>query len=252
MDQIFSGKVAVVTGSASGIGRATAMHMATRGASVAILDIETGPLQEAVEQLRPTGCKLLSIEVDMIDREAVTEAFTRIEHELGPIDILVNNVGQSARERMTPFRESEAETWDFVIDVSLKTALFCSRLVVNGMAERKSGRIVNLSSDGALIGGANVADYSAAKMGVVGFTRALAREMGPFGVTVNVVSPGITNTRAPQRMAGYLLAEKLETVPMGKLVEPEDIANAIGFLSSDHARFITGQNLVVNGGRIFN
>ncbi len=252
MDQIFSGKIAVVTGGGSGIGRATALHLAERGASVAVLDIEREPLEEARQRLAAAGGRVLAIEVDMTDRAAVRAAFGRIEAELGVVDILVNNVGQSARERMTAFRESEPETWDFVIDVSLKTALFCSRLVVNQMVERGSGRIVNLSSDGALVGGANVADYSAAKLGVVGFTRSLARELGPSGVTVNVVSPGITNTRAPQKMAGFLLAKKLEAVPMGKLVEPEDIAHAIGFLASEGARFITGQNLVVNGGRVFN
>ncbi len=252
MDQTFAGKVAVVTGGANGIGRATALHLSERGASVAVLDIEREPLEEIAQALRATGQKALPLDVDMTQREAVAAAFQRIEKELGPIDILVNNVGQGARERMTPFRESEPGTWDFVVGISLMTALFCSRQVVNQMSERGSGRIVNLSSDGALLGGANVADYAAAKMGVVGFTRALAREMGPFNVTVNVVSPGITNTRAPQRMAGYLLAQKLEQVPMGKLVEPEDIANAIGFLASDGARFITGQNLVVNGGRVFN
>ncbi len=252
MDQTFAGKTAVVTGGANGIGRVTALHLAQRGARVAILDRESGPLAEAVAEITAAGGQALPIELDLTNTEAVIQAFKDIEAKLGPVDVLINNVGQTAREQITPFRESTPETWDFVVKISLMTTLLCCRQVVNGMAERGSGRIVNLSSDGALVGGRHVADYAAAKLGVVGFTRSLAREMGPFGVTVNVVSPGITNTRAIQRMAGFATAKMLETVPMGKLLEPEDIAHAIGFLASDAARFITGQNLVVNGGRVFN
>jgi acetoacetyl-CoA reductase/3-oxoacyl-[acyl-carrier protein] reductase len=246
-DQGFGGRVAVVTGAANGIGRAIGMHMAERGATVALLDIEEDALADTANAISIFDGRSLPLLVDMTDRVAVVAAFLKVTAAYGPIDILVNNVGQTARERLSAFADSDPDTWEFVIRLSLMSTLLCTRQVAPAMRDRRSGKIVNIASDAPLYGSPHTADYSAAKLGVVGFTRTLARELGPFAVNVNAVSPGITNTRGPRRMAGNLLAEKLKEVPLGSMCEPEDIANAVGFLASDAARFITGQNLVVNG-----
>jgi NAD(P)-dependent dehydrogenase (short-subunit alcohol dehydrogenase family) len=246
----FEGLVAVITGAGNGIGRACALHMARNGADVVILDIETGPLDQVAAEIVKLGRRVTAYALDLTDYALVEKTFARIR--AGRIDILINNVGQTARERISEFHESSPEVWDFVIKVSLKTTLNCTRQVVAGMRERRSGKIVNISSESALAGDATIADYAAAKAGVVGFTRSLARELGPFQVTVNAVLPGGTITRATERVPKEFIEENLKKIPMGRFNEPDDIANAVGFLASDRARFITGQSLLVNGGRIFN
>ena len=251
MTRRFDGKIAVVTGGANGIGRASARRFAQDGATVAVLDIEAVPLGETVGLIERDGGKALALPCDLLDRAAMTAAFQTIERDLGPVDILLNNVGQTARERASEFWCSEPEIWDFVIGISLMSTLFCSRLVVPSMRERKSGKIVSIASDSPINGDHGIADYSAAKAGVMGFTRSLARELAPFGVNVNAVCPGGTNTRGPKRLPKETYDRALASIPMGQMCEPEDIANGVSFLASDEARFITGQALVINGGRVF-
>jgi acetoacetyl-CoA reductase/3-oxoacyl-[acyl-carrier protein] reductase len=245
------GTVAVVTGGANGIGRAAALRFAREGAAVAVLDLEEVPVQETAEAIRSTVAKVLPIALDLTNRPLVIDAFAKVRRDLGPVQTLLNNVGQTAREKITEFWQSEPETWDFVINVSLMTTLMCTRQVLPDMRERKRGKIVSISSESPLAGDANIADDCAAKLGVVGFTRSLAREMAPFGVTANAVAPGATNTRGPRRMPNDALAKVVAQIPTGQMCEPEDIANAVAFLASDEARLITGQILVVNGGRVF-
>jgi acetoacetyl-CoA reductase/3-oxoacyl-[acyl-carrier protein] reductase len=165
--------------------------------------------------------------------------------------MLTNNIGQTARENYSEFYLAKPETLEFVVGVSLMTTLMCSRQVVEDMRERRFGKIVSISSDSAMNGDIGTVDYAAAKSGVLGFTRALARELGPFKVNVNAVCPGPTNTRAMQRIPKDAYERAKNAIPLGELCEPEDIANAVVFLSSDKARFITGQTLMVNGGRVF-
>lgn len=251
MSERFKGKVAVVTGGANGIGRASALRFAEEGADVAILDIEPGPLEESAGRVLATGRRVLALPLDLTDIVAVEAAFATIRDKLGPVDVLLNNVGQTARERATEFWCSEPHIWDFVIRVSLMTTLNCSRQVVPEMRARKIGRIVSIASDSALIGDEQVADYAAAKAGVIGFTRSLARELAPFKINVNAIAPGPTKTRGPLRLPKDVYDRTVAMVPMGELCDPEDIANAVAFLASDEARFITGQVLAVNGGRIF-
>ena len=187
----FKGKVAVVTGGANGIGRASALRFAEEGADVAILDIEPGPLEESAGRVLATGRRVLALPLDLTDIVAAEAAFATIRDKLGPVDVLLNNVGQTARERATEFWCSEPHIWDFVIRVSLMTTLNCSRQVVPEMRARKVGRIVSIASDSALIGDEQVADYAAAKAGVIGFTRSLARELAPFKINVNAIAPGL-------------------------------------------------------------
>ncbi|MCB1465165.1 MAG: SDR family oxidoreductase [Nitratireductor sp.] len=250
-DKQFENMVAVVTGAGNGIGRACAIAYAREGANVAMFDREADALGESAELVKAEGVRALPVVGDMTKLEEVEAAFAGTRKELGPVDLLVNNIGQTARENYSEFWQAKPETLQFVINVSLMTTLMCSRQVVEDMRERKRGKIVSISSDSAMNGDIGTVDYASAKSGVLGFTRALARELGPFKINVNAICPGPTNTRAMQRIPRDAYERAKNAIPLGELCEPEDIANAAVFLSSDKSRFITGQTLMVNGGRVF-
>ncbi len=247
----FEGRVVIVTGAAHGIGRAMALGFAAEGADVALLDRDGAALAATAEAARGHGRRVLAIEADLLERAALVESFARMGRDFGPPHTLVNNLGQTARERFSLFSDAPAEVLEFVLDISLHAALHCARQVVGGMKDRRAGRIVSISSDSALNGDLGCVDYAAAKAGILGFTRALAREMAPYGVTVNAICPGPTNTRAMQQVPKEAFERARLAVPMQAICEPEDIAHAALFLASSRARFITGQTLVVNGGRGF-
>ncbi|MCI5074467.1 SDR family oxidoreductase [Oricola sp.] len=247
----FAGMIAVVTGAGNGIGRAAALAYAEEGADVAVFDREADALAETADLVKAKGVRAVPVVGDLTKQEEVTAAFDQARKDLGPIDMLLNNIGQTARENYSEFYQAKPETLQFVINVSLMTTLMCSRQVVEEMRERRTGKIVSISSDSAMNGDIGTVDYASAKSGVLGFTRALARELGPFKVNVNAVCPGPTNTRAMQRIPQDAYDRAKNAIPLGELCEPEDIANAVVFLSSDKARFITGQTLMVNGGRVF-
>ncbi|WP_349644617.1 MULTISPECIES: SDR family oxidoreductase [unclassified Bradyrhizobium] len=240
-----------MTGAANGIGRAAALAYAREGADVAVLDREADALAETVELVRASGVRAFPRVGDMTKQDEVVETFAAIKRDFGPVDILLNNIGQTARENYSEFWQAKPETLQFVINVSLMTTLMCTRQVVEDMRERRAGKIVSISSDSAMNGDIGTVDYASAKSGVLGFTRALARELGPFKVNVNAICPGPTNTRAMQRIPRDAYERAKNAIPLGELCEPEDIANAAVFLSSVNARFITGQTLMVNGGRVF-
>jgi acetoacetyl-CoA reductase/3-oxoacyl-[acyl-carrier protein] reductase len=246
----FAGRRAAITGAANGIGRATALRFAAEGASLALLDIEAEPLAATAEACRAAGAPaVFALAADLTQEAAVRDAFARVARELGQIDTLFNNVGESARERSRQFHESEPDTWRFVLGVSLMTTMLVSRQVVPGMRERGAGRIVNMSTESAFYGDVGMVDYAAAKMGVVGFTRALARELAPFRVNVNAVAPGAIRTRAHDRLPPEVIDKVRNSVPLGFVAEPEDVAGVVAFLASDDARYITGQTLLIDGGR---
>jgi NAD(P)-dependent dehydrogenase (short-subunit alcohol dehydrogenase family) len=235
-----AGKVAVVTGAANGIGRASALALAREGASLAVLDQEGDRLETLAQE---TGARPFVL--DCTDRAAIEAAFAAI----GRVDVLFNNVGQSARERASAFADSDPETWEFVLRVSLRSCMLATRQVVGQMRDRGAGKIVNMSSESAFYGDTGLVDYSAAKMGVIGFTRALARELAPFRVNVNAVAPGAIGTRAHDRLPPAVIDKIKQSTPMGYIGTPDDVANAVVFLSTEDSRFITGQSLLIDGGR---
>jgi acetoacetyl-CoA reductase/3-oxoacyl-[acyl-carrier protein] reductase len=244
-----AGRIAMVTGAANGIGRASALRLAREGADLILIDGEAEPLLEAARAIEASGRPALPIVADWTDAGAVRDAVTVARGRFERIDILFNNVGQSARERASEFHLSAEETWRFVIEVSLLTTMRATRLIVEEMRDRRSGRIVNMSTESAFYGDVGFVDYAAAKMGVVGFTRSLARELAPFHVNVNAVCPGAIRTRAHDRLPKEVIDKVRTSVPMGYVAEPEDVAGVVAFLASDDARYITGQSILIDGGR---
>jgi NAD(P)-dependent dehydrogenase (short-subunit alcohol dehydrogenase family) len=243
------GRIALVSGAANGIGRASALRLAREGADLVLVDCEAATLHEAARAVEAAGRQALPITADWTDPAAVEDAVTAARRRFGRVDILFNNVGQSARERASEFHASTEDTWRFVIEVSLVSAMRATRLVVEEMRARRSGRIVNMSTESAFYGDVGLVDYAAAKMGVVGFTRALARELAPFHVTVNAVCPGAIRTRAHDRLPKETIDKVRDSVPMGYVAEPDDVAGVVAFLASDDARYITGQSILIDGGR---
>lgn len=243
------GRVAVVTAAASGIGRATALRLARDGAHVHAIDINPAVAQ-TTDSIRASGGSGEPRVLDCLDRERVEAEFAKIGSASGKVDILVNAVGQPVRgDDYREFWCSEPESWQFVLDICLKTMMLCSRQVVPGMRERRYGKIVNISSVSWLMPPKTFSEYAAAKAGVVGFTRVLATELAPFGVNVNAVSPGpirsIQSDAQPQEFRDRILS----TVPLGRFGQPDDIASGIAYLVRDEASFVTGHNLVISGGR---
>jgi 2-hydroxycyclohexanecarboxyl-CoA dehydrogenase len=241
------GKIALVTGGASGIGAATARRLAAEGARVAVGDINESGARELAGELEGLGCAL-----DVTNPESALEVASAVESELGPIDVLVNNAGTDLFEF---FVNTDPGLWDFVLGVNLRGVLAVTRAVLPGMQERRAGSIVNVSSEAGRVGSQGSAVYSAAKGGVIGFTKAIAREAARYRVRVNAVAPGPIETpllnAAPQVLGerGERLKQAMvNTTALGRSGEPEEVAAAIAFLASEDASYITGQTLGVSGG----
>ena len=239
----------MVTGAANGIGRASALRFAAEGANLAIFDLLGDELAATKEKAEAAGATVLAITGDCTDEAFIAESFARIYADCGFIDILMNNVGQSARNRASEFYASNSEVWRFVLEVSLVSTMIASRQVVPQMREAGRGKIVNVASNAGMAGEIGLSEYAAAKMGVIGFTRSLARELAPFKVNVNAVCPGVTKTRVIDNISEDILDKIRQSIPLGFFAEPEDIAAAAAFLASDDARYMTGQSVVVDGGR---
>lgn len=244
-------KIAIVTGGGAGIGRAIALRLAQEGANIVLADIDVERANKVVDEIKALGRNTIPIKVD-VTKSKETNLMCKVAiDEWGRIDILVNNAGGAARGEMrTYFHESKEETWDFILGVNLKGVLNCCRAVIGHMIERRVGKIVNIGSVSGMIGSAQVAaDYSAAKGGVIAFTKSLAKEVGCYGINVNCVSPGPIATEHFLTHPKEIIEQLKKTTYLGRLGKPEDIANMVAFLVSDEASFITGQNFAVCGGR---
>lgn len=244
-------RVAIVTGAARGIGAAIAGRLAASGTAVGVIDLNEADTAGTVEAIAAAGGTALGVGADVSDSDAVTAAVERIAADLGAPTILVNNAG-ILRDAML-FKMTDAD-WDAVIGVHLRGAFLMSRAVQAHMVAAKWGRIVNLSSTSAL-GNRGQANYAAAKAGLQGFTKTLAIELGPFGVTVNAIAPGIIATDMLRETAerigldfGDYLAEATKDVPVRRAGTPDDIAAVAAFFCSDEASFVSGQVLYVAGG----
>ncbi|MGH9023988.1 MAG: SDR family NAD(P)-dependent oxidoreductase [Acidimicrobiia bacterium] len=243
-------RVALVSGGASGIGRAVAFALARQGRSVAVADIQSSLAEEVAKEIRAAGGRAEAVAVDLTDRESVETALRSVQSGLGPVDILVNNAGW---EEWHAFVDTDEEFWERILDVNFKGHLRLTKGVLPGMIERGWGRIVNVSSDAGRVGSSLEAVYSGAKGGMIAFTKTLAREVARRGITANSVCPGPTDTPLLASVSGgdrgpRILEALVKAVPMRRLAQPDDVAAAIAFFASDSAGYITGQTLSVNGG----
>jgi NAD(P)-dependent dehydrogenase (short-subunit alcohol dehydrogenase family) len=252
-------KVAIITGGGSGLGKAIATRLAGEGASVVVADLNENAADATVQELTAAGCKAAGYKVDVSSREQLKDLMNAIAEKFGRIDILVNNAGVT---RHRPFLELNDADWDFVLAVDLKGVFYCVQAVAPQMIRQGYGKVLNISSvsgtgasshhaGGSPAGNAN---YASAKAAVIQLTKTLARELGPHGVNVNAVAPGFVLTpitgasRSPKEVEEHIAFRK-ELSVLKRTGKPEDIANAVLFLVSDEASFITGQTLYVDGGR---
>lgn len=247
MELRLTGRTAIVTGAGNGIGAAIAARLVAEGANVVVADINLENAERQAEALRRDGGKAKAIKVDVVKEADVNAMVDETVAAFGSIDILVNNAGLTRDMRITKMSEAD---WDIVVDVILKGSFNCTKAVLPHMNERKWGRIVNISSR-AHLGNPGQANYSAAKAGIIGFTRAMSLEAGRNYITVNAVAPGIINTDMIRSLPHWeTIKENAEkTTPIPRVGEPEDVADAVAFLVSERAGYISGDVLHVTGGR---
>jgi 2-hydroxycyclohexanecarboxyl-CoA dehydrogenase len=245
------GRKAIVTGGASGIGRAISQRLAEEGCSVAVFDLNLAGARETSDKITKDGGRCQAFEVDIANLESVRAGVSACEVEFGPTDILVNNAGW---DKIVPFLQSDTELWKKVIDINLYGPLHMHFAVLPGMVDRRFGRVVNISSDAGRVGSSGEAVYSAAKGGIISFTKTIARELARSGIQVNTICPGPTDTPlfaavAGDGEAGQKIAEGLRrAIPMKRLATPDDYPGLVAFLASDDAAFITGQTISISGG----
>lgn len=234
------GKVAIITGAARGIGRATALKLADEGADIVIGDISE-KAKETVEEVKKKGREALYIKVDVSKKSDLQQMVDKTVELFGHIDILVNNAGIA---QIVKFEDLSEEDWDRMLDINLKGTFLCSQLVFKQMKKQGSGRIINLTSLAAKVGGILVgANYAASKAGVTALTKSIAKTAAQYGINVNAVSPGFIATDMTKEF-DY----DLSTVPLGRLGTAEDVADVIHFLTSDASRYLTGEIIDVDGG----
>jgi 2-hydroxycyclohexanecarboxyl-CoA dehydrogenase len=247
-DTGLAGRVAVVTGAAGGIGRAIVAALCAEGAPVAAADLDEHAVRKMEAASGTGGGRVLGVRMDIADSSSVRSAMARVEAELGPVHILVNNAGI---DKIEPFVESTEDTWRRIVEVNLIGPVICTRAVLDGMLERGAGRIICIASDAGKVGSSGEVVYSGTKGGVIAFAKALARETARANVTVNCVCPGPTDTALLDQIAAR--SQKMydalaRAIPLRRIAQPGDIAPAVVFLASDAAGYITGQALSVNGG----
>ena len=241
----FSGKTALVTGAGSGIGKAIALLLAEKGADVIVNDISSGDAEKTVAEILSLGRQSLAISANIANREQVKDMFDLAKTQFGKVDILVNNAGITRDNFLVKMTEEE---WDLVIDVNLKGVFNCSQYGARMMSENQYGKIINIASASAQIGNIGQVNYAASKGGVISITKTLAKELARFNINVNAVAPGFIETpmtkAVPDKVRDYLIKQ----IPLNRAGTPDDVANAVAFLSSDISSYITGQVISCNGG----
>lgn len=242
-----TGRITVVTGGASGIGKCIALRLARDGASVAVFDVDLAGAEDTSRQITAGGGKSVAVQVDVSDSAAVAAGMTRVHEEFGPVAILVNNAGTG---ELVPVAQMSEMQWDRMLAVHLKGMFLCARAAMGDMVQTGWGRIVNMASVAGMTGSQGFAHYSAAKGGIIAFTKSLAQELGPMGITVNAIAPGLIETPAIRRcgLPQSVIDGNIRTQAVKRLGQPEDIAAACAFLVSEEAGFVTGQVLSPNGG----
>lgn len=245
---LLDGKIALVTGASRGIGRAIALALAKAGATVVINYAGNVQAAESVRQeIESNGGKTMLVQADVADIDAVNDMIKRVSDTFGQIDILVNNAGITRDGLLMRMKEND---WDDVLNTNLKGIYHCTKAVAKGMMKQRSGRIVNMTSVVGLTGNAGQANYAAAKAGVIGFSKSMAKELASRGITVNLVAPGFIDTDMTSVLPEKVKEEMVKAIPLASLGKPEDVANAVLFLVSDQASYITGQTLNVDGGMV--
>ena len=244
-------KTALVTGAAAGIGAACARRLAQDGIAVGVLDLDLEGCQKVAAEIEAAGGKAIALKANIADRAEASASVNKLRETFGPVTVLVNNAGITG---FVPFKEITDQQWDKMMEVNLKGTFIMTQLVLPDMEAAKWGRIVNISSSSAQTGAINMAHYSASKGAMVSLTRSLAQELGPLGVTVNNIPPGsvmgtIMSEANKQR---FQIPEEvlLQTIPVRRMGEVADIANACGWLVSEASGYVTGQTIGVNGGRV--
>jgi 2-hydroxycyclohexanecarboxyl-CoA dehydrogenase len=251
----FDNQTVVITGGGGGIGGATCRRFGNEGARVAVFDLNLEAAEKVASAIRAEGGRAEAFKCDITDRASVNAAVAAAEASLGPIDVLINNAGWDV---FKPFTKTEPAQWDKLIAINLTGALHMHHAVLPGMAARKKGRIVNISSDAARVGSSGEAVYAACKGGLVAFSKTIAREHARHGITVNVVCPGPTDTALiADYKEGAGNPEKLmeaftRSIPLGRIGQPDDLPGAVLFFASSDAAFVTGQVLSVSGGLTMN
>jgi 3-oxoacyl-[acyl-carrier protein] reductase len=242
------GRVAVVTGGSGGIGRASALELARQGADVVIADLRIETAEATAREIAAeTGVRTLGVAVDVSKFDSAQAMIEKVTAGFGKLDILVNNAGITRDNLIMRMEEAD---YDLVLDINLKGAWNCAKAVVRQMMKQRYGRIINISSVSGLAGQAGQTNYSASKAGLVGLTKALAREVASRNITVNAVAPGFIVTQLTKDLPEELKEASYKTIPAGRWGEPEEIAYAVVFLASDRANYITGHVLSVDGGMV--
>ena len=239
-----SGKVAIVTGASRGIGRAVGVRLAARGAQV-IAAARADHADSTVAAIQSVGGRAVAVSVDVTDRASVDAMTSGVLDQFGRIDILVNNAGITRDQLLLRMKY---EDWDQVIATNLTAAFGCAQAVIRPMIKQRSGRIISISSVVGQTGNPGQANYAASKAGLIGFSKALAREVASRSITVNVVAPGLIDTDMTRMITDKAQGDWAAQIPLGRLGAPDEVAAAVCFLASDEASYITGQVLAVNGG----
>lgn len=241
------GQVAVVTGGAQGIGRAIAQALVEQGGDVLISDINLERARETAAELSTGDRRVAAVKADVQDAAQVNEMVAAAQQEFGRVDILVNNAGITRDGLLLRMKE---EDWDLVMNINLKGAFFCTKAVLSIMTRQRRGRIVNIASVVGVMGNAGQSNYAASKAALIGFTKSVAREYGSRGITVNAVAPGFIDTAMTQSLTDDVKNNLQKQIPLGRLGTCGDVAQAVAFLVSDRAAYITGQVVHVNGGML--